>query len=115
VVTAVGADAASSVFYNRVKGEVERDLGALGLPELHLFRPSLLLGERAERRAGEAVAMALFKPLGALMVGRLARYRAIDGADVARAMLNVALDTGPHGATTVHESETIPRLARGES
>jgi len=115
VVTAVGADPASSVFYNRVKGEVERDLGALALPELHLFRPSLLLGDRAERRAGEAVAMALFKPLGVLMVGRLARYRAVQGEDVARAMLNVALATASPVATTVHESEAIPRLARGES
>jgi uncharacterized protein YbjT (DUF2867 family) len=113
VVTALGADAGSSVFYNRVKGEVERDLRALALPELHVFRPSLLLGERAERRPGEAAAAALFKPLVTLMVGPLARYRPVRAGDVARAMLRVALDPAPRGSVTLHESETIPQLSRG--
>ena len=114
IVTALGAAPDSRFFYNRVKGEVEADLRALGLPELHLFHPSLLLGPRAGRRPAEALAMALAKPLGALMVGPLARYRAIDGADVARAMLAVALDDTPREPVTIHESDTIPRLARGE-
>lgn len=112
VVTALGADAGSSIFYNRVKGEVERDLGALGLAELHLFRPSLLLGERAERRPAEALGMALAKPFNALMIGPLARYRAIPGADVARAMLALALDGTPRAPVTVHESNTLEGLAR---
>ena len=50
VVTALGADAASSVFYSRVKGEVERDIASLGFAETHVFRPSLLLGPREEFR-----------------------------------------------------------------
>jgi len=114
IVTALGADPGSRIFYNRVKGEVEADLRALGLRELHLFRPSLMLGPRAERRPAEALGMALAKPLGALMVGPLARYRAIEGADVARAMLAVALDDRAGDPVTIHESDTIPRLARGE-
>jgi uncharacterized protein YbjT (DUF2867 family) len=114
IVTALGADPDSRIFYNRVKGEVEADLGALGLRELHLFRPSLMLGPRAERRPAEALGMALAKPLGALMVGPFARYRAVEGTDVARAMLAVALDDSPRGPVTTHESDTLPRLARGE-
>src|SRR6185369_13815174 len=106
----LGADPGSRIFYNRVKGEVEADLRALGLRELHLFRPSLMLGPRAERRPAEALGMALAKPLGALMVGPLARYRAIEGADVARAMLAVALDDRARDPVTIHESDTIPRL-----
>ena len=51
VVTALGADAASSVFYNRVKGEVERDIASLGFAETHVFRPSFLLGPREEYRS----------------------------------------------------------------
>jgi hypothetical protein len=47
-------------------------------------------------------------------VGPFARYRAVDGADVARAMLAVALDDSPRGPVTTHESDTLPRLARGE-
>lgn len=112
VVTALGADAKSSIFYNRVKGEVEAELARLGLPELHLFRPSLLLGEREDRRPLEALGMALAGPLGTLMVGPLARYRAIPGSDVARAMLAVALDDTPHERVTIHESASLPALAR---
>ncbi len=111
VVTAVGADASSRVFYNRVKGEVEERLAELGLPELHVLRPSLLLGKRPDRRPAEAVVMALAKPLAPLMVGPLARYKAIPGANVAHAMLALALDASPHPRVTAHESETIGRLA----
>ena len=112
VVTALGADAKSSVFYNRVKGEVEAHLAELGLPELHLLRPSLLLGERAERRTAEAAAMALAKPFGHLLVGPLARYRPIEGADVALAMLALALEATARPGVSIHESEAIPKLAR---
>jgi uncharacterized protein YbjT (DUF2867 family) len=111
VVTAVGAHPKSSIFYNRVKGELERDLGALGLPELHVLRPSLLLGDREDRRPAERVGIALAKPLGKLMIGPLARYRAIEGADVAKAMLALALDAATHRAVTIHESDQLRRLA----
>jgi uncharacterized protein YbjT (DUF2867 family) len=111
VVTALGADPKSSIFYNRVKGELEANLAALGLPELHFLRPSLLLGEREERRRAEAIGMALATPLGKLMIGPLSRYRAIEGADVARAMLTLALDATPYAAVTIHESSELPGLA----
>ena len=54
VITAVGADAGSSVFYSRVKGEVERDLAALGFARLDIVQPGLIIGPRAERRPVEA-------------------------------------------------------------
>ena len=111
VVTAIGADPKSSIFYNRVKGEVERALADLGLPELHVFRPSLLLGERNERRPAERLAMALAKPAGALLLGRLAKYRPIDATRVARAMVNVALDERPAEAVTIYEFDRIAELA----
>jgi uncharacterized protein YbjT (DUF2867 family) len=111
VVTAVGANPASPIFYNRVKGELERALAELGLPELHVFRPSLLLGTRAERRLGEGLATAVAKPLGKLLRGPLAKYRAIDAADVARAMVNVAFDPRPAEAVNVYESDRIASLA----
>jgi uncharacterized protein YbjT (DUF2867 family) len=52
------------IFYNRVKGEVEQRLSQLGLRALHIYRPSLLLGQRREHRAGEAAAAAMAKLLG---------------------------------------------------
>ncbi|WP_077920211.1 oxidoreductase [Spirosoma sp. 209] len=99
IVTAMGADTNSSFFYNRVKGEVERDLTALGYPTLLIFRPSLLLGNRTENRFGERLAegaMRLFAPLIP------ARYRGVDAAKVANAMRQ----TAQQGLTGIHIFES---------
>ena len=109
LVSALGADAASGVFYNRVKGELERDIGKLGLKRCHYFRPSLLVGDRAKPRLGERVGHALGKVVGPLLLGRMARYRPIEAAAVARAMIRVANSDRPSGAI---ESDEIARLAR---
>lgn len=109
IVTSMGADPHSRIFYSRVKGEVEAALRAMGLPGLHVFRPSLLLGQRRERRPGEALAAALSTVVAPLLAGPLRRYRPIPGAAVARAMLRVALQ-GAAGAH-VYESDRIADLA----
>jgi len=109
VVTALGADAASSVFYSRVKGEVERDLASLGFNETHVFRPSLLLGPREEFRLGEAIASRISKPLGFLFNGPLAKYRPIEAESVAHAMVKTADGVSP-AKFSVHESDEIARL-----
>lgn len=83
LITALGADKNSSIFYNKVKGEVEEAIGHLSFRSLHIFRPSLLLGNRAEERAGEGGATVFFKIFGFLIP---AKYKAIDSAKVARAM-----------------------------
>jgi uncharacterized protein YbjT (DUF2867 family) len=67
VVSAVGANTKSLFFYNRVKGEMERDLAALGFERLCIFRPGLLLGKREERRPGEAFAKAVFQFINPLL------------------------------------------------
>ena len=90
IVTAMGADASSGFFYNQVKGEVQQGLIALKYPVLHIFQPSLLLGDRQESRLGEKVGevlAAVFKPV---MLGPLKKYRAIDSEKVANAMLEFA-------------------------
>jgi uncharacterized protein YbjT (DUF2867 family) len=88
VVSAMGADARSSIFYNRVKGELEESLSALGFDALVIARPSLLTGDRLTlgqpARAGEkfaAFAGRLLKPFIP------ANYRPIAAASVARALL----------------------------
>lgn len=88
IITAMGADASSSIFYNKVKGEVERDLTAIGFDSLHVFRPSLLLGDRDESRMGESLGQALFKVLGFLFVGPLKKFKGIDFKKVAIAMVS---------------------------
>jgi len=92
-ISALGADAASRAFYNRVKGETERDLASLGLASLVFVRPSLLAGDRDEFRLGERLALLATRPLRALIP---ASVRPIAASDVARAMVDAALaDAAP--------------------
>ncbi|AIQ44859.1 nucleoside-diphosphate sugar epimerase [Paenibacillus sp. FSL R7-0273] len=105
VVSSMGANAKSGNFYIRTKGRAEDGLAAAGFRGLHIFRPSLLLGERAEFRLGERAAAVLMKVFDFAMTGKLARYRAIPGAKVAKAMVNIALaDTG---GTHIYTNEVI--------
>jgi uncharacterized protein YbjT (DUF2867 family) len=110
VVTALGADPRSRVFYNRVKGETEEAIRRLQFEGIQIFRPSLLLGKRVQSRPAERIAGLLSPLVGWVMMGPLARYRPIRAATVARAMVRVARDA-PHGAH-VYESDEIRRLGR---
>lgn len=109
VVTALGADARSRVFYNRVKGAVEDAVRRLQFDGIQIFRPSLLLGARAGSRPAERVAMLLSPLVAWAFVGPLARYRPIAAEAVARAMVRVAREA-PRGAH-VYESDQIRRLS----
>jgi len=94
-ISAVGASPASPAFYSRVKGELEAAIARLPLRRWTALRPSLLLGARAERRAGEAFAAAVARPLAPVFVGPLRRYRPIAADDVAAAMLALAHGAAP--------------------
>jgi uncharacterized protein YbjT (DUF2867 family) len=108
LVSALGADAESRIFYNRAKGEVERDVAALPFDGVALVRPSLLLGDRAEHRGGEAFAQKVMPLLSPVMVGPLRKYRAIEAIAVARAMVRLARE-GFTGVRVV-ESDELQRL-----
>jgi uncharacterized protein YbjT (DUF2867 family) len=98
LVTALGADAASRIFYSRVKGEIEQAVRELPFQGIHIFRPSFLMGERAESRLAERLAIPVARALAPLLVGPLRRYRPIHAAAVARAMVQIAKEElrGPH-------------------
>lgn len=99
LVSALGAKASSSVFYNRVKGETEQAIREVGFDSLHIFRPSLLLGERPEHRAGEEAAKKFYSLFGWLVP---AKYKGIDAGKVARAMARFARESKK--GTFIHES-----------
>jgi uncharacterized protein YbjT (DUF2867 family) len=90
LVSAIGANAGSSVFYNRVKGEVERDISALGYQGVQIFRPSLLLGERKEFRLGETISQVVSSAVPFIFAGPLRKYKPIPASQVAAAMVEVA-------------------------
>ncbi|MCG3154537.1 MAG: hypothetical protein DKINENOH_01131 [bacterium] len=111
IVTSMGANPRSTIFYSRVKGEVEQALQQLGLPSLQILRPSLLLGQRAEFRLGERLGSAVFGLLSFAFIGPLRRYRGIAAADVAAAMIAIA-QSGRTGVN-VYESEQLQAIAAG--
>ena len=98
VVSALGASAKSSSFYNRVKGEMEDELQRLGFATLVIARPSLLAGDRASlgqpQRIGERITLAVTGPLAAFIPKA---WRPIQAAVVARALLR-AVAAGENGA-----------------
>ncbi|MEQ9593430.1 MAG: oxidoreductase [Cyclobacteriaceae bacterium] len=102
LVSALGADSDSKVFYNQVKGEVEAAISKVDFQSFHIFRPSLLLGPRSEQRAGEKAAKVVMKFFDFLIPKK---YKAIDSNKVAKAMLrNAAQDLpGKH----IHESHEM--------
>ena len=108
MVSALGADAQSRMFYNRVKGEVETDIRALGLPKVWFLRPSLLIGDRVVPRSGERIGIAVGKVLAPFLIGPLRRYRPVAADAVAAAMIYAATRDVRPG---VVESEEIARLA----
>jgi len=113
IVTAVGADPKSSIFYNRVKGETEGALRALDFPQgLSIVRPSMLLGERAESRPAERFGAVLMRATRPMFAGGLARYRAIDAGDVARAMHAAAKRDGP--GVRIYEGKELFALAAAD-
>ncbi|MCE7863712.1 MAG: NAD-dependent epimerase/dehydratase family protein [Bacteroidetes bacterium CHB5] len=84
LVSALGADKNSRIFYNQVKGEVEEAIKNLNYPATYIFRPSLLLGDRNEQRSGEEAAKIFYKIFGWLIPQK---YMGIESLKVARAML----------------------------
>jgi uncharacterized protein YbjT (DUF2867 family) len=90
IVTALGADATSPIFYNKVKGETEQQLKALNLPHLFILQPSLLVGNRAENRLGEKIGIVAFSVINPFLMGALKKYRSIKIEAVAFGMIHAA-------------------------
>lgn len=87
MVSSVGADASSSNFYLRLKGETENDVKQYAYESIGFFRPSMLLGKRNESRPVEKVMQGVSKFLSLFIFGSLKKYRAITAAEVAKSMI----------------------------
>ncbi len=101
VVSSMGADSSSRIFYNKVKGQMEADLKTTGYPKIAIFRPSLLLGMRTEKRAGEKFAGWM---MTAFDFAIPAKYKAIHVDQVAKKMIEVAKQ-GNKGVFTLESDQ----------
>jgi len=90
VISALGADAKSSIFYTRTKGEMEEAVLQENIPNTYLLEPSLIFGDRKESRIGEKIAIVLTKLFGFLLVGKLKKYKGIEAENIAKAMFYLA-------------------------
>ena len=88
LVSAVGANSSSAVFYTKLKGETEQDIINLDFDHTFIFRPSMILGNRKENRPLEKIFIALFKFINPLFIGKLSKYKGIEASNIAKAMVN---------------------------
>ena len=107
VVSSMGASASSPALYPRTKGEMEQALLAQSWPRLAIVRPAMLLGDRQPPRRSEQIFQAIYPLFRPLLVGKFARWRAIEASQVAHAM--ITLSRQPAGCEIV-ENEQLLRL-----
>lgn len=104
LVSAAGADSRSGIFYNAVKGRAEDVVLQMAFPRTVIARPSLLLGDRLERRWGELLARRILGPVRAILPRSV---RPVRDAEVARALVNAALNPSWSGARILHNAELV--------
>jgi uncharacterized protein YbjT (DUF2867 family) len=108
VISAIGANAGSSNYYNQTKGEAEELLQNLNLSSLRIFRPSMLHGGRDEFRLKEEVGYLVLTIMTPLLLGSWKKYRPIHVEQVAKAMYETARQDYP--AVQIFESDKIRRM-----
>ncbi len=93
VVSALGANANSSIFYNKTKGEMEQAVLAEKIEKTHILQPSIIGGNRKEQRIGEKIGLVLFKIFKPLFFGKLKKYQITEAEHIAQTMINLANST----------------------
>jgi len=107
LVTALGANANSKVFYNSVKGKLENAIQNIGFNSYYIFRPSILLGNRNEFRLGEKIMQMIMKPFSKLMFGSMKKYAAIESKQVAKAMYWLAISNKKTGKQIITNEQML--------
>jgi len=110
VVSSIGANASSSNFYLRTKGEMEEAIQKFSFEQITIVRPSFLDGTRREFRIGERIGMLFAKILSPFMIGPLKRYKPIHARKVVKAMLHIA---NSKNTKIIYESDELRKLGRG--
>lgn len=109
IVSSLGANATSSNFYLKTKGEIQNFLKDCNFESVSVFQPSLLLGNRTEFRLGEKIGTFFMKLISFLLIGNLEKYKPIESKTVAKSLFKIAQQNkkGFH----VIESDSIQEIA----
>lgn len=107
VISAMGADAESRIFYNRTKGEMQDDVLETNVSKTHILQPSLIVAERNDGRIMEKLASGFMKLLNPLLYGKAAKYRSIKAGNIAKAMIWLANNEYPDVFVTSDKIENI--------
>lgn len=110
VISAMGANKNSKVFYNKTKGEMERDVLKQNIKNTFILRPALIGGERKESRPLEKMGAMVLKIIQPLFIGKLKDYKVIHPESIAQAMLNLANTT--YTADVIITSNQIKKVAK---
>lgn len=111
VMSSMGADTKSSVFYNKTKGEMERDVLQQNIQNTYILRPSIIGGNRDEFRLGESIGKAIMRVLNPLFFGRLKKYKMIHPEKIATCM-QVLAKTKP--SITIFSSDEIEKISNNK-
>lgn len=109
VISAIGADADSSIFYNRTKGEMQDDVLAENIHKVHILQPSLILAERKDNRIVEKAAEGFMWLINPILFGGAAKYKSIKAATIAKAMLWLANNNYREAIVTSDRIENISK------
>ncbi|MEN9913329.1 MAG: hypothetical protein RL528_39 [Bacteroidota bacterium] len=106
LVSAIGAAVSSKIFYNRLKGEIEKDVLKLDFPTTVIYQPAMLIGKRSESRPAEFIAQKLMPFFDVFLLGKTRKYHSLKAKKVAESMLD-NLHKSKDGATILRYSEMI--------
>ncbi|WP_114939603.1 oxidoreductase [Mucilaginibacter endophyticus] len=109
LVSSIGADINGVNFYTKTKGETEADISAVGIPAVHIYRPSFLAGDRQESRPMEKFVNGLMKVVNPLLFVSWKKYRSIAASTVATAMYQQSIKNAT--GVFIYESDKIKQLS----
>ena len=110
VMSSLGANSKSSVFYTKTKGEMEESVLEMEIPNTYLLRPAMIMGPRKERRLGETLGKMLTFIINPLLQGSLKKYKGIHAETIAKAMINLCNEKSD--LKEIIESDKIWEIAR---
>lgn len=111
VISAIGANKNSSIFYNHTKGEMEEAVISQNIPKTHILEPSLIVANRRESRFMENVATGFMRLINPFLFGKAVKYKSIKAQTIAKALVWLANNPYPEIIVPSDKIEKIGKEA----